>query len=371
MIRSLALALAAALALLTTSLCSADEDFPVIHNEPITVRILSGKNGQSLGHLHLTLIGGYDQHDLREQLFREEAITDARGQARLSHQLANLPWLQVWVNHKSLCQTKPRKAGFSVELIRRDGLSAPNRCGMAVVEDAPGIFTVFVNGKAKKESAELASDSAAAQISTQPAASEQKPTEEQAASPAPTPSAAAAAPAASTPPATALTNALPFQTAALSLPLAQAFASAKAPAQAPARHSTRRAAGRTSALRIPAAAHKATPGASKAKLPQVSCAAQPPAANVAAAAAPTPTPAAASASKPDKTAISASKTARARARALGISLDSQAAAPILAKSQSAKTPEKNPPDKTPANAANATPKAKPPAGVRPSIAKSE
>jgi hypothetical protein len=44
---------------------------------------------------------------------------------------------------------KPGKASFSVELIRRDGLSAPNRCGTATVEDEPGVFTVFVKEKVK------------------------------------------------------------------------------------------------------------------------------------------------------------------------------------------------------------------------------
>jgi hypothetical protein len=62
--------------------------------------------------------------------------------------LANLPWLQVWVGKKSLCQTHPRNTSYSVELIRHDGLSAPNHCGTATVENKPGVFTVFVKNKA-------------------------------------------------------------------------------------------------------------------------------------------------------------------------------------------------------------------------------
>lgn len=149
MLRPLALSLAAGAALLTTSLNGAAESFPVVHNEPITVRILGGKDGLPLTHVHLILLGGYDQRDLHDQLFRVEVLTDAHGQARLSRQLANLPWLQVWVATKLLCQAKARGESFSVDLIRRDGLSAPNRCGTAVVEDAAGIFTVFVKSKAK------------------------------------------------------------------------------------------------------------------------------------------------------------------------------------------------------------------------------
>jgi hypothetical protein len=137
------------MALLTVSLNGAAETFPVIHNEPVTVRILGGKDGLPLAHLHLVVLGGYDQKDLHDQLFRAEVLTDSHGQAKLPMQIANLPWLQVWVATKPLCQAKPRGESFSVELIRRDGLSAPNRCGTAVVEDAPGVFTVFVKGKVK------------------------------------------------------------------------------------------------------------------------------------------------------------------------------------------------------------------------------
>jgi hypothetical protein len=155
MIRPLALSLAAGMALLTATLNGAAETIPVVHNEPITVLILGGKNGLPLAHLHLVLLGGYDQRDLRDQLYRAEVLTDAHGAARLPRQLANLPWLQVWVAKKPLCQAKPRGESFSVELIRRDGLSAPNHCGKATVEDAPGVFTVFVKGQGVAPPADL------------------------------------------------------------------------------------------------------------------------------------------------------------------------------------------------------------------------
>jgi hypothetical protein len=147
MIRPFAVSIAAGLAFASSAACGVGESFPVVHNEPITVRIVGGKDGRPLGRLHLTLIAGYDRLDMREQLFREEVLTDAQGQVRLSNQLANLPWLQVWVGKKSLCQEDAPKASFSVELIRRDGLSAPNHCGKATVEDKPGVITVFVKGK--------------------------------------------------------------------------------------------------------------------------------------------------------------------------------------------------------------------------------
>jgi hypothetical protein len=150
MIRPLSLALATAIATLTASLCGADETFPVVHNEPITVRIVGGINGMPLSNLHLVLLGGYDQSDLHDQLYREEVLTDAYGNVRLSKQLANLPWLQVWVSKMPLCQSNPRKTSFSVELIRHDGVSAPNLCDPVSAQDTPGVFTVFVKNKARK-----------------------------------------------------------------------------------------------------------------------------------------------------------------------------------------------------------------------------
>jgi hypothetical protein len=146
MARSRVVSFAAGLVLVVASARGVSEKFPVMHNEPITIRILGGKDGQPLGRMHLTLIAGYDRSDMRKQLFREDVLTDVHGQLRLSNQLANLPWLQVWVEKKKLCQENPRIASFSVELMRRDGLSTPNHCGMVAVEDKPGVFNVFVKG---------------------------------------------------------------------------------------------------------------------------------------------------------------------------------------------------------------------------------
>ena len=138
------------MALCSAALCHAGETFPAVHNDPITIRIVGGKNGQPLRSLHLILIGGYDESDLHDQLYREDALTDSFGKVRLSKQLANLPWLQVWVKKMPLCQSNPRKASFSVDLIRRDGLSAPNLCGPVAADNSPGVFTVFVKNKGKK-----------------------------------------------------------------------------------------------------------------------------------------------------------------------------------------------------------------------------
>jgi hypothetical protein len=153
------LALAAAAASGTAETGSyTNETFPVIHNEPIAVRVLNGKDGTPLAHVHLNMFAGYDEADIKRQVWHEETLTDEHGQALLSNQLNNLPFLQVWAAKARSCQANPRASRFSVERIRRDGLSTPNRCGIAQVKDAPGVFTVYVMGKAADHPASSPSD---------------------------------------------------------------------------------------------------------------------------------------------------------------------------------------------------------------------
>jgi hypothetical protein len=141
--RFLALSFGAGLALLAVQPCAAVETFPVIHNEPIAIRILSGKNGQPLAHVRLLLVAGYDRRDLQLQMWHEEVLTDGRGIARLPDALANLPFLKIRVLKRRLCHPDSHAAAFSVERIRRDGISTPDRCGSVSGQDSPGLLTVF------------------------------------------------------------------------------------------------------------------------------------------------------------------------------------------------------------------------------------
>jgi hypothetical protein len=133
--------------LLASAACGADEVFPVAHKEPLTVLVLDGNGGRPQARVHVVLVAGYDRHDLGLGLWREEAVTDGEGKVRLSDALRNLPLLRVEVLKRPACSAGTDKAAFSVERIRRDGLSGANRCGTATVDDAPGVFTVFVKGK--------------------------------------------------------------------------------------------------------------------------------------------------------------------------------------------------------------------------------
>ena len=147
--RSLFLSLCAATALLLPAVSKADEVFPVTHTEPITIRVLSGRDGRPQPHLHVVLTGGYGPRDLALAQWREETITDQSGAVHLSNGLRNLPLLRVEVLHGHACAPLTSNAAFSVELIRRDGLNGANRCGMVAAETAPGVLTLYVKGQKK------------------------------------------------------------------------------------------------------------------------------------------------------------------------------------------------------------------------------
>jgi hypothetical protein len=130
--------------LLATTACRASESFPVAHTDAIAVRVLGGKDGKPQPYAHVVLVAGYNNSDLGVGLWREEALTDGEGMVRLSNALKNLAFLRVEALKRHSCQIDADQTAFSIDRIRRDGLSAANRCGTAVVEDVPGVFTVFV-----------------------------------------------------------------------------------------------------------------------------------------------------------------------------------------------------------------------------------
>jgi len=163
MIRTVALLFMAGLAVMAGYASGVGETFPAVHNEPITIRVLSGKTGQPMVHARLLLAAGYDRRDLQLRMWHGEALTGLDGRARLPDALANLPFLQIRLARKHLCQADSSAATYSAERIRRDGLSTPDHCGFAAVEDAPGVFVVYAKGRgAAKRRFSSASHAAAA-----------------------------------------------------------------------------------------------------------------------------------------------------------------------------------------------------------------
>jgi len=139
------------------------ESIPADHPEPITIRILNGKNGLPLPHLHLALIAGYDERDIRHHLWGEEVSTDSSGEARLPQGLVDFGFLQVSLRKAKACRRNPQGERYNLATIRRDGLSTPNDCGILRMLDRPGVLTIFArsggdsNAGASASGAEYAS----------------------------------------------------------------------------------------------------------------------------------------------------------------------------------------------------------------------
>lgn len=163
-------ACAALLAIPPRANAQSTQSLPVAHPEPITIRVLDGKDGTPLKHVHLVLLAGYDDNDLRRRLWQREAITDDDGEASVPDALKNFGFLQVSVAKRKLCIAHAQTANFSLERIRRDGLSTPNRCGTTVVDDEPGVLNVFAKANGKDKPAPPASDSDSDTDAASPAA---------------------------------------------------------------------------------------------------------------------------------------------------------------------------------------------------------
>ena len=139
-------ALAAAL-LMLGSVGKAEDGVPVTRPEPITIRVLDGKSGASLGRLHLQFVAGYDNDDLQRGLWNAEAITDGHGRANMPDSIQNFPFVAVWVAKHKLCAAHGRSFALTVDRIRYQGLSTSNHCGTTVVDDTPEVLNVFVKAR--------------------------------------------------------------------------------------------------------------------------------------------------------------------------------------------------------------------------------
>jgi hypothetical protein len=123
----------------------AGQAIPVDHPEPITIRVMNGKNGLPLVHLHLKVIAGYDDRDIRHRLWEEEVSTGNSGEVRLPQGLVDFAFLQILLRKAKACQKDSRQL-YNLERIRNDEFSAPNDCGIVHALDASGVLTIFAKG---------------------------------------------------------------------------------------------------------------------------------------------------------------------------------------------------------------------------------
>ncbi|MDR3752634.1 MAG: hypothetical protein P4K93_14150 [Terracidiphilus sp.] len=148
--RTLSLALGVGTLLLPAFVGRAQQNsLPVVHPEPITIRILDGKGGAPLAHVHLQVAAGYDGRDVRLGLWSEEVITDGQGRASLPGSLKNFSLVAVWVAKHKLCAAHGRSTYMNLDDIRNQGLNTPNRCGTTVVAETPGVLNVFAKAHHK------------------------------------------------------------------------------------------------------------------------------------------------------------------------------------------------------------------------------
>lgn len=147
--RTLSLALGVGTLLLPASVDRAQNSLPATHPEPITIRILDGKGGAPLAHVHLQVVAGYDDRDLRLGFWSEEVVTDGQGRASLPSSLKNFSLVAVRVAKHNLCAAHGRSTYMNLDNIRYEGLSTPNRCGTTVVAETPGVLNVFARAHAK------------------------------------------------------------------------------------------------------------------------------------------------------------------------------------------------------------------------------
>ena len=146
---TLSLALGVGTLLLPASAGRTQNSLPATHPEPITIRILDGKGGAPLAHVHLQVVAGYDDRDLRRGFWSEEVVTDGQGRASLPGSLKNFSFIAVWVAKRKLCAAHGSSTTMNLDDIRYEGSSTPNRCGTTVVAQTPGVLNVFARAHRK------------------------------------------------------------------------------------------------------------------------------------------------------------------------------------------------------------------------------
>lgn len=159
-------------AVASTLICSASEPFPVVHHEPLTVRVLDGTSGKPRAGLRVVLAGGYTERDIALGLWQEGARTNASGEVRIPDALANLPFLRVWVIKAKSCQPKGAPGRLLVDRIRNEGWNTDNICGTSTSAATPGKLVLFVKSNSASDTEAPSEPAAATEASVGKPASE-------------------------------------------------------------------------------------------------------------------------------------------------------------------------------------------------------
>ncbi len=118
----------------------------------IKVLLINGKNGKPVKHERLLIFFQSGQsHTLESDNNGTDPHTDANGYAVISLPPSHLPFVQIWVDYRTLCQSDPNHHAFSVSQIVSDGASTPNDCGKASRQSSPGTLIVYARPSTLKE----------------------------------------------------------------------------------------------------------------------------------------------------------------------------------------------------------------------------
>jgi hypothetical protein len=121
------------------------------HSQTVTLKAVNGKNGKPLANQRLLVFAGSNADEVRFQQHSYDLKTDVNGLATLTVDDASIRRIQVWADYQHLCQSTPNFRSFDLGEITSTGLSTPNDCGTIVARTVPGLLTIFVRPRTRRE----------------------------------------------------------------------------------------------------------------------------------------------------------------------------------------------------------------------------
>ena len=117
----------------------------------LTLVVVDGRNGKPMPAQRLLVFVVESQDDVRLHKDSLDVTTDKDGVAILAITHANIQWIQVFIDFRTLCQSKPNLQSFNVGEIVLSGMATPNTCGVFRRDVAPSHLIVFARPATLRE----------------------------------------------------------------------------------------------------------------------------------------------------------------------------------------------------------------------------
>jgi len=117
----------------------------------IEIMVVNGRNGKPMANETLLVFLGNSDEEVRKKRHHIRLQTDVHGIAILPRNESTYSRVQVWVDHRTLCQNNPNNRTFDLDKIRRTGVSTPNNCENIQREQSPNQFVVFARRATLRE----------------------------------------------------------------------------------------------------------------------------------------------------------------------------------------------------------------------------